>query len=485
ACSTPRRRRSPRRERASSSSTSRASTSTSTRCARGASARSRGPSRASPVPRPSTSATATAFRGGSPGRSRTGRGDGAAAPRPARARRSSPRSRWRARPPASTPPCSRARGARTSSSVSSTWAPRRSSRPPSWPSGSARPCPTWIPRASTPAQTAAWYRDRARRRAPRWPPSWREHGWSAVTSTGNLDKDSGGTLESACPTTRQYPMEGLAMRRLLVCSLVFGMLLTGATVPALAQDTLKIGAPQPMTGPDAPFGDKFKKAYSMAVDEINAKGGVNGKKLEVIIDDHQAKNALAATVAEKLITQGKVLVLTGGRASGQAVEIASVAQRLKTPYVVDHPSADIITAKGFEWVFRNNPTGSIYPQAFNKFITEVPGAMPKSAAVVYDNSVFGKTISNSAMTFLKSKAVPIVNDEAYPVNSLDFKPVMTKVKANNPDYLLLVAVATTDAILLTRHAKEIGVAPRAFVGFGAGFGVEASPTELAPHSHTP
>ncbi len=246
------------------------------------------------------------------------------------------------------------------------------------------------------------------------------------------------------------------MRRFLAFGLVFGILLAVAATPAPAQDTLKIGAPQPMTGPDAPFGDKFKKAYGMAVEEINAKGGVNGKKIEVIIDDHQAKNAMAATVAEKLITQSKVLVLTGGRASGQAVEIASVAQRLKTPYVVDHPSADIITAKGFEWVFRNNPTGSIYPQAFNKFI--------------------------SAMTFLKSKNVPIVNDEAYPVNSLDFKPVMTKVKSNNPDYLLLVAVATTDAILLTRHAKEIGVAPRAFVGFGGGFGVEDFAKELGPQS---
>ena len=171
----------------------------------------------------------------------------------------------------------------------------------------------------------------------------------------------------------------------------------------------------------------------MAVDEINAKGGVNGRKLEVIIEDHQAKNPLAATVAEKLITQNKVLVLTGGRASGQAIEIASVAQRLKTPYVVDHPSADAITAKGFDWVFRKNPTGSIYPEAFNKFIIEVPGAMPKSAAVVYDNSLFGKTIGNANMAFMKSKNVPIVNDEAYPVNTLDFKPIMTKVKASNPD----------------------------------------------------
>ena len=143
------------------------------------------------------------------------------------------------------------------------------------------------------------------------------------------------------------------MKRIL-SYLLAAMLATAASV-VLAQETIKIGAPQPMTGPDAPFGDKFKKAYSMAVDEINAKGGVNGRKLEVIIEDHQAKNPMAATVAEKLITQYKVLVLTGGRASGQAIEIASVAQRLKTPYVVDHPSADAITAKGFDFVFRQNP----------------------------------------------------------------------------------------------------------------------------------
>jgi branched-chain amino acid transport system substrate-binding protein len=270
------------------------------------------------------------------------------------------------------------------------------------------------------------------------------------------------------------------MRKVLLMVWVAVFVIAGAS-PSGA-DTLKIGAPQPMTGPDAPFGAKFKKAYDLAVEEINAAGGVNGKKIEVVIEDHQAKNPLAATVAEKLINQVKVLALTGGRASGQAVEIASVAQRLKTPYLVDHPSADIITAKGFEWVFRNNPTGSIYPQAFNKFISEVPGAMPKSAAVVYDNTVFGKTIANSAMVFLKSKNVPIVNDEAYSVNSLDFKPIMTKVKANNPDFLLLVAVSTTDAILLTRHAKEIGVTPRAFVGFGGGFGVADFTTELGPLS---
>jgi branched-chain amino acid transport system substrate-binding protein len=66
------------------------------------------------------------------------------------------------------------------------------------------------------------------------------------------------------------------------------------------------------------------------------------------------------------------------------------------------------------------------------------------------------------------------------VNTLDFKPLMTKVKASNPDYFLMVAVSTTDAILLTRHAKEIGIRPRAFVGFGGGFGVADFPKQLGP-----
>jgi branched-chain amino acid transport system substrate-binding protein len=268
--------------------------------------------------------------------------------------------------------------------------------------------------------------------------------------------------------------------KILTGLLVLSLAVWAGSVPA--QDTLKIGAPQPMTGPDASFGDKFKKAYSLAMYEINSAGGINGKKIEVIIEDHQARNPLVATVAEKLISQDKVLVLIGGRASGQAVEIASVAQRLKCPYVVDHPSADTITAKGFEWVYRNSPTGSLYPQAFNRFISEVPGAMPKSAAVIYDNTVFGKSIADSVMHYLKSKDVPIVADEAYAVNTQDFRPVMTKIKDRNPDFLLMVAVSTTDAMLLTRHAKEIGVTPRAFVGFGGGFGVVDFANELGPLS---
>src|SRR5690554_2302783 len=80
------------------------------------------------------------------------------------------------------------------------------------------------------------------------------------------------------------------------------------TLPAAAE-TLKIGAVLPMTGPAAVFGEKFQQAYTMAVEEINAAGGVNGKKLELLIEDSQEKPQIGKTATEKLISAG-VLVLT-------------------------------------------------------------------------------------------------------------------------------------------------------------------------------
>ena len=85
------------------------------------------------------------------------------------------------------------------------------------------------------------------------------------------------------------------------------------------------------------------------------------------------------------------------------------------------------------------------------------------------------------MAFMKAKNIPIVNDEAYPVNTLDFRPIMTKVKANNPDMVLLIAVATTDAILMhAAHAKEIGINARAPSSASAAvLALKTSPSSLA------
>ena len=100
-----------------------------------------------------------------------------------------------------------------------------------------------------------------------------------------------------------------------------------------AQEVFKIGSPLPMTGAGAAFGEKFQTAYTMAIDEINAKGGINGKKIELVIEDTQAKPAVAVTNAKKLISSDKVIALVGGWSSGVALAVAPVAQDNKTPYL--------------------------------------------------------------------------------------------------------------------------------------------------------
>ena len=201
----------------------------------------------------------------------------------------------------------------------------------------------------------------------------------------------------------------------------------------------------------------------MAVEESTPRAASNGRKIEVIIEDHQAKNPLAATVAEKMITQEKVLILTGGRASGPGGRdrLGGAAPQDAVPG--RSPVRGHHHRQGHGMGVPPESDRLDLSEAFNKFITEVPGAMPKSVAVVYDNTVFGKTIANATMQFLEvEERADRRATEAYPVNTLDFKPTMTKVKATNPD--MRAADRGGDDRRdppMTRHAKEIGISWRA------------------------
>src|SRR5690606_28201287 len=105
------------------------------------------------------------------------------------------------------------------------------------------------------------------------------------------------------------------------------LIAVAASAPAAAaDDVIKIGAVLPMTGNAAVFGEKFQQAYTMAVDEINAAGGVNGKKLQLVIEDSQEKPQIGKTATEKLVSDKAILVLTGGRSSGVTLVEAQVAE---------------------------------------------------------------------------------------------------------------------------------------------------------------
>jgi len=232
-------------------------------------------------------------------------------------------------------------------------------------------------------------------------------------------------------------------------------------------ETVKVGVLLPLTGSQAKFGEIEKRSMEMATEEINAKGGVNGKKIELLFEDDTGKPDVGRSGVEKLISREKVPVITGGYSSSVTAAAAPVAQQFKVPFVICTGSADDITEKRYDYIFRINPPASEYPNAVQSFLQEV-GKDVKTVALLYENSAFGQSSSKSFEQDAKELGLKIVVKEGYQAGAIDFKPILTKVKAANPDMIYMVSYVM-DASLLMRQSKELHINPRMFVGGGAGF----------------
>jgi len=259
-------------------------------------------------------------------------------------------------------------------------------------------------------------------------------------------------------------MKASARGLFAVVAIALSVVLCGGV---LAAETVKVGVLLPLTGAQAKFGEIEKRSFEMAAEEINAKGGVNGKKIELLFEDDTGKPDVGRSGVEKLISREKVPVITGGYSSSVTAAAAPVAQQFKVPFVICTGSADDITEKKYDYIFRINPPASEYPNAVKSFLQEV-GKDVKTAALLYENSSFGQSSSKSFEDDAKELGLKIVVKEGYQAGAIDFKPILTKVKAANPDMIYMVSYVM-DASLLMRQSKELRINPKMFVGGGAGF----------------
>ena len=259
-------------------------------------------------------------------------------------------------------------------------------------------------------------------------------------------------------------MTGLCKKLALILGC---LLLIGAGVgAALAADTIKVGVVLPLTGSQAKFGEIEKNSFMLALEEINAAGGVNGKMIELVMEDDTGKPDVGRSAIEKLITQDQVSVVTGGYSSSVTFAMAAVAQQRKVPFVVVTGSDDKITEQKWNYVFRLNPPASEYPKALGSFLQEV--VKPQSVVILYENTNFGQSSSKAFVKDCEEMGLKIMMKEGYEAGAVDFKPLLTKVKAANPDLIYMISYVM-DASLLMRQAKELDINPRLFVGGGAGF----------------
>lgn len=234
-------------------------------------------------------------------------------------------------------------------------------------------------------------------------------------------------------------------------------------------EVIHVGVPLPLTGRHAPFGEIIKNSFDLGADDVNAAGGVRGgARLELVYEDSASDVETARTVAEKLLSRGDIVMLTGQYASGETFPTAQIAQQHGMPFLVSTAAADEITQQGWEYIYRLDQPSSEFDDALKDFMEQV--AKPQTIAILYENTLFGTSTAGAMAEWARNNGVEIVLEEAYDAGSPDFKPLLLRVKERNPDVVYMVSYLL-DATLLMRQSKEVDLNPKAFAGAAAGFSI--------------
>ena len=241
-----------------------------------------------------------------------------------------------------------------------------------------------------------------------------------------------------------------------------------SSLDVYAQDTLKLGIPLPLTGTNAKFGEIEKKSYEIAQEEINAKGGIKGKKVVLEFEDSQGKPEVARSIVERLIDVRKQPVVFGEYSSSCSKAIAAVAEERKIPYLVVTGATDDITQQKYKYVFRMNPTNAYYATGFMSFLNTV--VKPKTIAILYESSDFGTSGAEDMVHQAKKAGIKVLVKEQYEKGAVDFRPILSKVKASRPDVIYMVSYVM-DAALLMRQIKELRIDAKLYAGGAAGFAI--------------
>jgi branched-chain amino acid transport system substrate-binding protein len=264
----------------------------------------------------------------------------------------------------------------------------------------------------------------------------------------------------------------ITVRLCLVVAVAVFLLGTGTGLQA-AEEVVRIGNIIPLSGPSASVGQQGRNAREMAVEEINAAGGIKslgGAKLEMLYADSESKPEKGVAEAERMINTEKVHLLTGCWNSAVTYPTTAVAERYGIPFVVPVSVADKITEQGFKTVFRIAAKDSWWTRdqfAFLKDIQEEFKTEIKTLAFVYENGDWGKGFAGQWRALAEKNGYKIVLDEPYPSTATDMSPVVQKIRRARPDVLMLVSNAA-DAILLTNTLADYKVKLKAIIASGGG-----------------
>lgn len=222
--------------------------------------------------------------------------------------------------------------------------------------------------------------------------------------------------------------------------------------------TIKIGAAGQLTGPEAVFGADMLNGVKLAVEEWNAKGGVLGKKVEIVPGDDQAEPRQAVAVANKLVNEGVVGVV-GHFNSSCSIPASEVYSKAGIPQISHASTNPKLTEQGFENVFRVCGRDDQQGMAAANFAVQKLKA--KRVAIIHDKTTYGQGFAEEFKKGLGS-AVQTVAYEGITKGEKDYSPVVTKIKAANPDLIFFGGIYTEGGLLIKQFKAVGGTAP--FIG---------------------
>ena len=234
----------------------------------------------------------------------------------------------------------------------------------------------------------------------------------------------------------------------------FSTLLVAGT--ALAQEPIKIGVTQPLTGAFAASGNYVVQGAKMAEDAINAEGGVLGRKIQLVIEDNKSNPTEAVATAEKLISKDKVPVLMGAWSSTLTLAVMPKLMEYQVPMLVETSSSGKITTSGNPYIFRISPTSEMEARAFAPMVKSFN---IKKADFLATNNDFGLGASQEFSQMLKKEGVEVGVVETMDPKATDFSAQLAKIKASGGD-TLFVTTAVEQITLILKQAKEQQVKAR-------------------------
>ncbi|MBS7700338.1 MULTISPECIES: ABC transporter substrate-binding protein [unclassified Chelatococcus] len=261
------------------------------------------------------------------------------------------------------------------------------------------------------------------------------------------------------------------MKRLILTTLA----LAASTFTAHGQETWRIGALYPLTGALALLGNENLNGARVAVDMINEKGGIAGKKVELVQGDASTPDK-AQSEAERLSSLENLQIITGTYSSGLSYAASQVVERRGGLYWETGGIADGLTKRGFSGYFRivftatsngqlaaNLAAGTIAPK-LGKKPTDL------TVLVVHEDSDYGTSVATAAEMKAKDLGFKVAGRLPYKASTTDLASLVLRMKASGADIVIASSYAN-DALLIQRQMKQLGVNVSAFIGTGGIYGL--------------